>query len=147
MFTGHLTIDEMLVEFHDRVGFRQYSPSKPGKFGLKLYWVAEAQAALPLRVILHTRRQTVSDAEKNEHGGFAPTQVMQPFLSGGRNLTTDNWSTSQKLAVNLAAKRTMLVGTLKNNSKCLPQIAKSTEGRQLGDSVHFYSYINTLLLG
>jgi hypothetical protein len=35
----HLTIDEMLVEFHGRASFRQYLPSKPGKFGLKLYWV------------------------------------------------------------------------------------------------------------
>ena len=41
----HLTTDEMLVEFHGRVSFRQYIPLKPGRFGLKLFWVAKAESA------------------------------------------------------------------------------------------------------
>ena len=49
----HLTTDEMLVEFHGRVSFRQYIPSKPGKFGLKLFWVAEAESAIPLKCLLY----------------------------------------------------------------------------------------------
>ena len=32
-----LTIDEMLIEFHKRMAFRQYIPTKPGKFGIKVY--------------------------------------------------------------------------------------------------------------
>ena len=33
----YLTIDEMLIEFHGHVSFKQYILSKPGKFGLKMY--------------------------------------------------------------------------------------------------------------
>ena len=32
----HLCIDEMLVEFHGKVRFRQYIPSKPGRYTLVL---------------------------------------------------------------------------------------------------------------
>ena len=40
-----LTIDEMLVEFHGKVSFRQYIPTKPGKFGIKIFWIAESSSA------------------------------------------------------------------------------------------------------
>ena len=38
----HLCIDEQLIEFHGRVKFRRYIPTKPGKYGMLLYWVTEA---------------------------------------------------------------------------------------------------------
>ena len=38
----YLTIDEQLVEFHGRVKFKQYIPSKPGKFGIKLFWMCDS---------------------------------------------------------------------------------------------------------
>ena len=33
----HLTLDEQLVEFHGRVKFRQYIPTKPGKYEMKIF--------------------------------------------------------------------------------------------------------------
>ena len=74
--TEHLTIDEMLVEFHGRVSFRQYIPSKPGKFGLKLFWVAEAESAIPLKCLLYIGESMLSAAEKEEHGGHVPVKKM-----------------------------------------------------------------------
>jgi hypothetical protein len=143
----NITIDEMLVEFHGCVSFRQYIPSKPGKFGLKMYWVAEADTAIPLRCLLYVGRSTVSEASREEHGGHVQAlvmELMEPFLDSGRNLTTDNWFTSKKLALKLIDRRTTLVGTLKNNSPCIPAPAKTTEGRVRGDSVHFYSTSTTI---
>ena len=60
--------------------------------------------------------------------------LMEPFLDAERNLTTDNWFTSQKRALKLRDSRTTLVGTLRNNSNFLPALAKSVEGRQRGDA-------------
>ena len=36
--SSFLVVDEMLVEYHGRVAFKQYIPTKPGKFGIKIYW-------------------------------------------------------------------------------------------------------------
>jgi hypothetical protein len=38
----YLCIDEQLLEFHGKVGFRQYIPSKPGKFGIKIFWLTDS---------------------------------------------------------------------------------------------------------
>jgi hypothetical protein len=143
----NLTIDEMLIEFHGRVSFKQYIPSKPGKFGLKLYWVTEANTAIPLKCILYVGKDTVPEASRQKHGGHVPALVMdlmEPFLDCGRNLTTDNWFTSQKLADLLCLRKTTLIGTLKGNATCLPLAAKSTVGRHRGDSVHYYSGNSTI---
>ena len=37
------TIDEMLVGFRGRCGFRQYIPSKPNKYGIKIYALVDAK--------------------------------------------------------------------------------------------------------
>jgi hypothetical protein len=33
-----LCVDEQLIEFHGGVKFKQYIPTKPGKFGIKVFW-------------------------------------------------------------------------------------------------------------
>ena len=33
-----MTVDEQLVSFRGRCSFRQYIPSNPGKYGLKIFW-------------------------------------------------------------------------------------------------------------
>jgi hypothetical protein len=36
--SAFVTVDEMLIEYHGRVPFKQYTPTKPGKFGIKVFW-------------------------------------------------------------------------------------------------------------
>ena len=45
---------------------------------------------------------------------------MQPFFNNGRNVTTDNFFTSAKLATQLIQKQTSLVGTLNKNRREVP---------------------------
>lgn len=145
--TEMLTIDEMLIEFHGRASFRQYIPTKPGKFGIKLFWVAESPSALPLQVLVYTGQGTLTDAEKAEHGGHVPALVMRlmsPYLDCGRNLTGDNYFTDLSTANKLANRNTTYIGTLRSNKRCLPNAAKSTENRNRGDSKHFYTNSATI---
>ena len=135
-----LTIDEMLVEFHGRVTFRQYIPTKPGKFGVKLYWITEATAIL-LQVLVYTGQSTLTDEEKREHGGHVPAIVMKltaPYLDKGRNLTGDNFFSDLSTAEKLLERNTTYVGTLRANKRCIPPVAKSIQGRTRGDSKHLY---------
>ena len=39
----HVAIDEMLQKFRGRCKFRQYMPSKPGRYGIKYWILADAE--------------------------------------------------------------------------------------------------------
>lgn len=143
----HLTIDEMLVEFHGRVQFRQYIPTKPGKFGIKIYWITEAESAFPLRCLVYVGQQTLSREEIDQNGSHVAALTMKlisPFLNCGRNLTGDNFFTDLHTANLLLEKNTTYVGTVRSSKRFLPEKAKSTVDREKGDCQHFYSNKHTI---
>lgn len=143
----HLTIDEMLVEFHGRVQFRQYIPTKPGKFGIKIYWITEADSAFPLRCLVYVGQQTLSRDEIEENGSHVTAltlKLISPFLNCGRNLTGDNFFTDIRTANRLLEMNTTYVGTVRNSRRFLPEKAKVTVDREKGDSRHFYSNQHTI---
>ena len=37
----NITVDEQLMPFRGRCGFLQYLPSKPDKYGLKVFWAVD----------------------------------------------------------------------------------------------------------
>ena len=37
-----VTIDEQLVPFRGRCKFKQYMPSKPAKYGIKIFWLCDS---------------------------------------------------------------------------------------------------------
>ena len=45
---SNLTIDEQLVSFRGRVSFSQYMPSKPDKYGMKIWWIYNSSTSYPL---------------------------------------------------------------------------------------------------
>ena len=59
----YLCVDEMLVEFHDRVQFRQYMPAKPGKFGIKIYWIVDVETGMPLKCVVYIGTGTLAEGE------------------------------------------------------------------------------------
>ena len=73
----YLTVDEMLVEFHGRVSFRQYIPTKPGKFGIKIFWLVDADTSMPLTFVIYIGSATLEANWHEEHANFAEAIVMQ----------------------------------------------------------------------
>jgi len=135
-----LCIDEQLVEFHGRVSFRQYIPTKPGKFGIKIFWLVDAENSFPLTCLVYIGAQTLSEEERENCHSVSEAVVMKlstPFLNCGRNITMDNWFTSAQLADKLMQKNTTLVGTIRQNNRAVPPASKSTQDRRKKDSVHY----------
>ena len=60
----YLCIDEQLLEFHGRVRFRQYIPSKPGKFGIKIFWVTDSAGTYCFNGLIYIGALTLSEEEK-----------------------------------------------------------------------------------
>jgi hypothetical protein len=136
----NLTVDEQLIEFHGRVKFRRYIPTKPGKYGLLVYWITEAESSFPLRCLPYIGTKTLLDADKSPCTSIPEAitlHLCQSFLDKGRNITADNYFTSLDLAKKLKTRKTTLVGTIRSNRREIPPKALNISGRQRGDTEHF----------
>ena len=135
-----LCVDEQLIEYHGRVAFRQYIPTKPGKFGIKVFWLVDAENNFPLKCLFYIGGPKLSEKEKNNANSIPEAVVFnicEDYLSCGRNITIDNWFTSGNLAERLLDHRTTLMGTIRRNSRHIPPAAKCTDSRRRKDCRHY----------
>lgn len=107
-------IDETLVPFRGRVGFRQYIKNKRHKFGIKLYKLCIKDG--------YTYSLSVYCGKSTDSTNLAASEkvvldLMEPLLEKGRTLFVDNYYTSVRLAKLLLSRKTYLVGTLRNRRK------------------------------
>lgn len=115
---SNLTIDEQLVPFRGRVSFRQYLPSKPDKYGMKIWWICDSGTSYPLRGIPYLGKEGLNRAENLAQK--VVEDLCEPFLRTKRNITFDNFFTSYELASSLLTKGLTCVGTLRKNKRCIP---------------------------
>lgn len=137
-----ITVDEQLLEFHGRVKFRQYIASKPGKFGIKIYWLCSSDGEYVFNGVVYIGAKSINECFINasaSHGEAVVKQLIEPYLDNGRNLTVDNYFTSIHLADDLSARKTTLVGTIRRNNRCVPAVANDLSERRKGDSRYFIS--------
>lgn len=132
-----LTIDEQLLEFHGRVKMKQYISSKPGKFGLKLFWICDAESSYALNSVIYVGEGTLNPGEKVTAKAVT-MHLMEPFLDSGRHLTGDNWFSSVELAHELEHRRTTYIGTIRKNNRSVPKVALETRERRRKDTRVFY---------
>lgn len=62
-----VTVDECFLPLHGKCPFRQYMPSKPGKYGMKI-WAEKNSYAWNLRI--YTGKSTSGIPEKTQHHGY-----------------------------------------------------------------------------
>jgi hypothetical protein len=130
----NITIDEQLLPCKTRCKYVQYMANKPDKFGLK-FWLA---VDLETKYFLNGFMYLGKDEERDRNlqlGEYVVLKLITPFISKGRNVTTDNFFTSQKLADSLLAKGTSIVGTIRQNRRELPPICKDTSGERYSSRV------------
>ncbi|XP_056157036.1 piggyBac transposable element-derived protein 4-like [Lampris incognitus] len=117
-----ITIDEQLLSTKARCKFQQYMGNKPDKFGIKFWLAADVHSKYMLNGAPYMGR------DETRRGLLLGESVVlslaAPYLEKGRNITTNNFFTSLRLANILQKKKTSLVGTL-GKSKCeMPPSAK-----------------------
>ena len=76
-----LTIDEQLLQFHGRVKFRQYIPSNPGKFGIKVFWIVFYAKCCNLYW------ENNNYVRRGIYSLFCVNGIMKQFLNSGCYLT------------------------------------------------------------
>jgi hypothetical protein len=94
--------------YRGRTRFTQYIPSKPAKYGIKVWWICDAKNWYPMS-ILYTGKSATS-REKNQ-GERIVKELATPFKNSGRNITTDNFFTTLPLAKQLLSWKLTLSET------------------------------------
>ncbi len=115
-----LSLDEQMIGTKSRIGFLQYMPKKPKKFGIKLWALCESLSGYCLRYQIYTGKA----AAGTEHG-LAYRVVFDLFL-GRRFLSFfDNIYTSLKLVKDLLFRNTFSCGTVRVDRGEFPESFKT----------------------
>ncbi|UYV75531.1 hypothetical protein LAZ67_13000529 [Cordylochernes scorpioides] len=72
------TIDEKLIPFRGRCGFRQYMPNKPAKYGLKIYTISDARIFYTFNFEIYCGKQT--------DGPYKKRVTLDPSLTYGPHI-------------------------------------------------------------
>ena len=90
ILTREISIDETMVKFKGRKFFRQFLPSKPIRFGFKLFTLAESKSGYIWNFEVYTGRK--GEAEQNQTKNVV-VRITNPLQDKGYRLFTDNFYT------------------------------------------------------
>ena len=113
-----LTVDEQLVGYRGKIPGRTYIPSKPRKYGIKIFWLCEAKSGFPLNASIYVGK--VGNEVYRNLGKDVVLELCQPYNGSGWDVVTDNFFTSHSLAVALLKVNLTLLGTIRCNRKEIP---------------------------
>ncbi|XP_028672760.1 piggyBac transposable element-derived protein 4-like [Erpetoichthys calabaricus] len=139
-----VTLDERLLAFRGRCPFRQYMPNKPGKCGIKLWVVCDAQSSYAWDIQVCTGRAEGKAAASEKKQSQRIILDMTRGL-GGHNVTCDNVFVSCELGQELLKKQITLVGTMQRNKQELPAALTLTRHRKVFSSVFAFTPTTTLV--
>lgn len=112
-------IDETLVSFRGRCSFRVYIPSKPDRYGIKVWSLCDCGTSYVSNMQVYLGKQ--GDSPEQKQGERVVKDLSVRLFGSGRNITTDNFFTSYNLAQFLLTKKLTLLGTVRKNRKEVPR--------------------------
>ena len=138
----NVTVDEQLMPFRGRCPFRQYIPSKPAKYGIKIWAACDATSSYAWNLQVYTGKPVGGAPEKNQ--GMRVVQELTEGLSG-HNITCDNFFTSHKLGQELLKRKLTMVGTIRKNKPELPPQLLTMKNRPVKSSKFVYTADTSLV--
>lgn len=134
----YLTIDEQLVAFRGRCQFRQYIPSKPSKYGIKIFALVDVKNAYTYNMEIYCGKQPDGPFQVSSSAAEVVKRMVKRLEGTGRNITMDNWFTSVPLALDLLQKKLTIIGTIRKNKRELPEEFVICRNRQINSSLFGY---------
>ena len=123
-----ITVDEQLFSSKARCPFTQYMASKPDKFGQK-YWLAvDKESKYVINGFPYVRKDEMRSSTERVSDRVV-MELMRPYLCKGRNVTTDSYFTSMKLANQLKVKANKSSGNSKQNQERSATTTEKNERR------------------
>lgn len=126
----NISIDEFLLMWKGRLGFKQYIPLKRARFGVKSFMLCE-DSSYTFSFKIYTGKENVAPrAQELSLSERVVVDLMQPLLQKAYHLYTDNWCTSLPLYRYLCRQGTLACGTVQSNRKGFPEQVKSAQLRR-----------------
>ncbi|XP_069604265.1 piggyBac transposable element-derived protein 4-like [Ranitomeya imitator] len=129
----YVTVDEQLLAFRGPCKFIQYMPSKPAKYGIKIFWMCDSATYYGMNGMIYCGKEADAPVQK-DHSNIVKTLAL-PIFHSGKNITMDNYFTNLELANFLLQKQLTLVGTMRPNRREIPPIMKHNAQRPIYESV------------
>ena len=113
-----VSINETMVKFKGKKFFRQFLPSKPIRYGFKLFTLVESKTGYVWDFEVYTGK--AAEAEQ-KHTQKVVLRLMVPLEGKGYRVFTDNCYSSPELFLTLEDKKIHACGTVRNTRKGLPK--------------------------
>lgn len=130
----NITIDEQLFPYRGRTKFTQFIPSKPAKYGIKVWWACDSKTKYPLQGKLYTGKADGGQRETNQ-GENVLLQLSGRYSNSGRTIVADNFFTTLNGAKRLASLGLAYVGTVRADKPFLPEQCKKKRSRPVLSSI------------
>ena len=115
----NITIDEQLLAFRGRCGFRMYVANNPAKYGLKIMMVCHRKNNYMLNAIPYLEKTKPPDAVVLGH--YITMELCKPYFCRKRGITGDNCFTSESLGLRLCLKKDLTyVDNIRKNKREIP---------------------------
>ena len=131
---AYTIVDKQLVSFRRRCLFAQYTPSKPAKYGIKIFWLCDASLPHAFNANIYVGKQPRAPPEKNL-GYNVVANLTAPLQGSRRNVSMDHFFTSVSVARTLLQHRLTVVGTVGKCKREIPVCIKAAKSRQKKTSV------------
>ena len=106
--SAFVTIDEQLVTFRGRCSFKMFIPSKPGKYGLKVWALCDSTNSYLCYAQPYVGRVGARDVGQS---GRVVLELTEHLSGTGRHITADNFFTDLVTARSLLGRRLTYTGT------------------------------------
>ena len=138
--TPYLAVDETLYPYRGRIGFKQYNPSKPAKYGLLYRSLCDASVPYTYFTLPYVGKPEVLDQQHPEYKFYISgtdeytKYLMEGFSEHsdilGCNVSMDRYFTSITLVRWATEKDFTIVGTMRLDRKGIPKEIKQMENRE-----------------
>lgn len=105
------TVDEKLEAFRGRCSFRQYIPSEPNRYGLKIFATCDAKLFYTSHMEVYVGTQPAGPFSLDNNTKAITERACKHLYNSNRNVTTDNWYSSAALGIELKRNGLTLAGT------------------------------------
>lgn len=133
------------MAFRGPCRFRQYIPSKPNRYGIKLFAMSDAKYFYTVTMEVYLGTQPEGPYKVGNSAQEIVGRLIKPIDKSERNVTTDNWYTSIPLANHLLAHNITMVGTLCKNKKEIPPAFLPNKNKAEKSTVFGFTKSTTLL--
>lgn len=141
----YLTLDEMLFKFRGRCSFRMYIPSKPARYGIKVFALADARTCYVTNLEVYLGANP-GPYEVSNSAADVVKRMCTPIYNTGRNVTMDNWFTSLDIVLYMLENhRVTIVGTIRKNKREIPSQFLDIKPRKICSSMFGFQKNVTLV--